>query len=225
MNKNTSKKRTYVSIILLILTICSYGQSKNRFPIWTFHDKDVNIHGISVGLISTFISERNTNTNGIRLELIGLGILAPMIPDYPKFENNRSEKVNGLSLSVLGTFCDCLTNGVSAGVGQITYQVNGISLIFFVNLTHKHNGIMIAGGNYSDTMNGLQLGLMNSSSKVKGVQVGLGINETEKMEGLQIGLVNKSINFRGIQIGIWNVNQKRELPLINWNFKRTAENE
>ena len=45
------------------------------------------------------------------------------------------------------------------------------------------------------------------------------------MRGLQIGVVNKSKNLRGIQIGIWNVNQKRRLPLINWNFKRSTEQE
>jgi hypothetical protein len=45
------------------------------------------------------------------------------------------------------------------------------------------------------------------------------------MSGLQIGIVNKSKNLRGIQIGIWNVNQKRKLPLLNWNFKQTKEKE
>ena len=225
MNKDILLKKTFVSIIFFVLSICSYGQNNNRFPIWTFHKKDVNIHGISVGLVSTIIDERNTNTNGIKLELIGLGAFTPMIPEYPEFGNKRSEKINGLSLSALGTVCDCLTNGVNAGSGQLTYQVNGTSFVLFMNLTHKHNGIMLSGFNVSHTMNGLQVGFNNGSSETKGVQIAFLINESEKISGLQVGLFNKSKNLKGIQIGIWNVNQKRKLPLINWNFKRTAEEE
>ena len=226
MNKNIPIKRTFASIIFFTLTVCFYGQNDNRFPIWTFHEKDVNIHGISVGLGSTIISERNTNTNGIKLELIGLGIFVPLVPDIPTFEKQHSERINGLSLSALGTVCDCLTNGVSVGGGgQINYQVNGISLSAMMNITQKQNGIMIATVNYSHTMNGLQLGFNNNGFEINGVQVALTINETEKMRGLQIGIVNKSENFKGIQIGFWNVNQKRKLPLINWNFKRTTRKE
>jgi hypothetical protein len=226
IKRNILIKRTFTGIIFFAMTICSYGQNGNRFPLWTFHKKDVNIHGISVGLWSDIQNERNTNTNGIRLELIGLGIFSPMIPDFPTFEEQRSERINGLSLSATGTVCDCLTNGLSAGfVGQINYQVNGISMAMLLNLTEKHNGIMLATVNYSQAMNGLQFGFNNNGSEVNGVQVALTINESEKLSGLQIGIVNKSKNLRGIQIGIWNVNQKRKLPLLNWNFKRTKEKE
>ena len=117
MNMNISIKRIFANIILFVLSICSYGQNDNRFPIWTFHEKNVNIHGISVGLVSDIQNERNTNTNGIRLELIGLGILVPMIPDFPTFEEQCSERINGLNLFTLGTVCDCLINGLSIGGG------------------------------------------------------------------------------------------------------------
>jgi hypothetical protein len=199
---------------------------QNYFPIWTFHQKNINIHGISVGFFSTAISERNTNTNGIRLELIGLGMFTALIPSFPEFDTlPPSERINGLSLSASGTICDCYTNGVSAGfVGQINRQVNGISLSAMMNIAKKQNGVMIATANYTEITNGLQLGLTNGSSKINGVQIAMTINESEEMRGLQIGVVNKSENFRGIQIGIWNVNQKRKLPIVNWNFKQ-IENE
>jgi hypothetical protein len=221
------KNFLFLIIIFLVLPVFSYGQNNNRFPIWTFHEKDVNIYGISVGLVST-MDERNTNTNGIRLELIGLGILIPMMSKYPDFGERRSERINGLNLSALGTTGNCLTNGISAGFGQLIYQVNGISLAMFMNLTHIQNGIMVSCFNVSHTMNGLQLGFMNfnlgNGIKVNGVQIAV-MNESEKMNGLQIGIHNESKNLKGIQIGIWNVNQKRKLPLINWNFKRTDEQE
>lgn len=41
----------------------------------------------------------------------------------------------------------------------------------------------------------------------------------KEFKGLQIGIRNKSDNMKGIQIGLWNVNGKRKLPIINWNFK------
>ena len=226
MNKNIPITRTFASIMFFVLTICSYGQNDNRFPVWTFHKRNVNIHGLSVGLVSTVIDERNTNTNGIKLELIGVGLFVPLIPEFPTFEEQRSERINGLSLSALGTVCDCLTNGLSIGGGsQLNYQVNGIALATMVNISEKQNGIMIATGNFTKITNGFQLGLTNGSSKINGVQIAFSVNESEKVRGLQIGIVNKTENLRGVQIGIWNVNEKRKLPLINWNFRRTKERE
>ena len=203
-----------------------YRQNKNRFPVWTYHENDVNIHGISVGLLpfEGFFNEgrRYSNTNGIRLELIGLGFFVPLIPEMPNFEKGYEERINGLSLSASGAVCDCLINGLGVGgIGHIYKQVNGISATMF-NVIGKQNGIMVAVINMSDIMNGLQLGVANGNeSEANGVQIGIIGNETEVMKGLQVGLINKSKNLRGIQIGLWNVNQKRKLPLINWNFKRT----
>jgi hypothetical protein len=44
-------------------------------------------------------------------------------------------------------------------------------------------------------------------------------DEAKIGRGVQIALFNSSMNFKGIQIGLWNKNQKRSLPFINWNFK------
>ena len=226
ISKNIPIKRTFASIVFFVLAIYSYGQRGNRFPVWTFHEKDVDIHGISVGLLSTVVDERSTNTNGIRLELIGLGVFVPLIPDIPTFEEQYSERINGLSLSTLGTVGNCLVNGLSVGAfGQINYQVNGISFALMMSVVGKVNGVAVAGINYADSINGLQLGASNSGLKTKGVQIGFIGNEIKEMRGIQIGGYNRSGNLRGIQIGLWNVNQKRKLPLINWNFRRTAKKE
>jgi hypothetical protein len=204
------------------LTISSYGQvdkRKNYFPIWTFHKDSIKIHGISVGLWSFNSEPRFTNTNGIKIELIGVGIGIPLIPRSPIIETDSafiklrneqlSERINGLNLSASGSVCHCLTNGLTAGfIGQIHFQVNGISTSLFMNFTQKHNGVMTALFNDAYYMNGLQVGFSNNGYKINGVQ---------------IGLFNKSKKLKGIQIGLWNVNQRRKLPLINWNFKRDTE--
>ena len=229
--------KTITTILFLILTISSFGQvvkRKNYFPIWTFHQDSINIHGISVGLWSLNSEPRFTNTNGIKFELIGVGIGIPLMPFSPIVKTDSafiklkqeplSERINGLNLSASGSACHCLTNGLTAGfIGQIHFQVNGISTSLLANFTQKHNGLMLAMSNDAYYMNGLQIGLGNNGFKTKGVQIGLIGNSAKEMKGVQIGLFNKSEKLNGLQIGIWNVNQRRKFPIINWNFKQKTE--
>lgn len=188
----------------------------NRFPVGTYHKKNQNINGISVGAFSFGLDDddRNVNTNGIKIEAVGLGVILPLLPTDPIVETEEgfnsimktepNERINGLSLSASGTICDCVTNGLSAGfIGQINRQVNGIAISVLANGAHKHQGFELAAVNRNYVMNGFQLGLSNSGSRAR---------------GLQIGILNQSENLKGIQIGLWNVNQKRKMPIINWNF-------
>ncbi len=225
----------YPSLIFILVFVLSCtiadGQDvkrKNFFPIWSYHQKNINIHGVSLGLWTGAATPRFTNTNGVKIELIGVGLGLLLMPHSPIADDDSSyaqmvnkpisEKINGLSLSATGTACHCKTNGISVGaIGQINFQVNGLAASFIANFSQKHNGMMIALGNEAYEMNGLQVGLANDAHRIKGVQIGLHNGGTE-MKGVQLGLINKSSNFRGIQIGIWNVNQKRKLPFFNWNF-------
>ena len=73
------------------------------------------------------------------------------------------------------------------------------------NEVYSGNGMMISGVvNYAQQFNGMQISLSNH------------INN--RGAGLQIGLFNRAKNFRGIQLGLWNKNDKRSLPIINWQF-------
>ena len=205
-------------ILFFAITFTAYTQNiekKNYFPIWTFHQDSINIHGVSVGLWTINKEPKYTNTNGIKFELIGIGILFPLIPSSPIAINDSafikiqqkplSEKINGLNLSLSGTYCHCLTNGLTAGsIGQINYQVNGVSTSLVMNFSQIHNGLMISLFNEAYYINGLQIGLSNIGFKTNGIQ---------------IGLFNKSKKMKGIQIGLWNVNGKRKFPIVNWNFK------
>lgn len=192
--------RYVLALLLSAATLLAQGQKKKfYFPAWTFQQKNAAILGVSAGFFSRHDSS-NTNTYGLKLEAPGFGLLVGLIPQSPLAETDsafrevekrpRSEKIYGLSLSALGTVCDCNVNGISVGtVGQVQYKVNGISF---------------SAISFAQVHNGLQLGVFNY---------------TYKMNGIQIGFINTSMRTRGIQIGFWNKNERRSLPLINWNFR------
>jgi hypothetical protein len=221
-----------ITITLLLLNITGYGQdNKNYFPAATFHQANAKITGVSFGIFSG-LSEKHTNvlTNGLRLELIGIGLLLPLAPRSPIDERDSliqirevrfTEKINGLNLSGSGTACDdCVVNGLTlGGIGQYLYAANGISISIVGIITEKHNGLQLSMFNDVHKGNGMQLGLGNDAIDFKGIQVSVLSNHAVKSRGIQVGLFNKSKNLKGLQFGLWNINQKRKMPLINWNFK------
>jgi hypothetical protein len=220
--------RLRLTILLILFLTNSFGQSRTRLPIWTFSTHDTKIFGLSVGLTTTE-KIKNVSSNGLRFELLGLGILLPLIPQSPLAENDSlhiivmkspyAEKINGVNLSPLGTGCDCKVNGFNIyGVGSITRQVNGISAGLVMNFTEVQNGIQ--GSlyfNWTYNLNGVQLAFIGNTNTgtVKGVQISAQ-NITNDLRGLQIGLYNKTTKIKGLQIGLWNVNEKRKRPIINF---------
>src|SRR5260221_5738752 len=99
------KKMRYPLTTVLILSLSSsYGQSKTRLPLWTFNTTDTKVYGLSVGYTTTD-KIQNVNSNGLKFELIGWGILLPLIASTPLPERNSAhnpsfqvpypEKLNG----------------------------------------------------------------------------------------------------------------------------------
>lgn len=211
--------RISIAVLLLFSCLDSFSQSNNRktrWPVGTFHADSIDIYGLSVGIWSHSRHQRSTNTNGIKFELIGIGFAAPMASgstiaasDSSFMELQKSvlsEKINGANLSVTGSACHCLTNGLQAGfIGQIGFQVNGVSLALMINEIQRSNGIMLSV-------------FHNGAYEANGLQISLVSNYSVTTKGVQIGLFNRSSNLTGLQVGLWNVNQKRKLPLFNWNF-------
>lgn len=207
--------RTFLlSLLVLVSAVTQAQQLKTRFPLWTFHQKNVRIYGVSLGAYS-LNKNVNTITNGLRLEAPGIGLLLLLLPrtpwdtthgntaqDFP--DNEYPERTNGVSLSFLGAM-QYRVNGFSiGGIGQVNWYMNGLS---------------VSGGmNLAKDMNGIQVGTFNLCERAAGIQVGMMVI-TSRLRGLQIGLWNNSQNTRGMQIGLWNVNEKRKLPFVNWNFR------
>ncbi|MBC7411706.1 MAG: hypothetical protein H7331_04545 [Bacteroidia bacterium] len=171
--------------------------------IWFTPNKVDVINGLALGLFPT--NDKNALLiNGVNIEInpIMLFILlrAPFTNIYPdsldyvtnQVINNCETKIKGVNVSVLGS------------VGSI-----------------EINGINIGGINSTiDVMKGLSVsGLNNFNYYLKGVSIAVLRNRATIARGAQIGLINKATNLRGIQIGLWNINKKRKLPFINWQFK------
>src|SRR5882762_6206479 len=223
------KKMRYPLTTVLILSLSSsYGQSKTRLPIWTFNTTDTKVYGLSVGYTTTD-KIQNVNSNGLKFELIGRGILLPLIGSTPLAESDSAhyaimqapyaEKINGINLSPLGTGCDCKVNGLNVyGVGSIIRQVNGISASLVMNFAEVQNGIQGSiFSNYTYNLNGVQLAFAGNTNTgtVKGLQIS-SMNSTRDLVGLQIGIYNKTTKIKGVQIGLWNVNGKRKRPILNF---------
>jgi hypothetical protein len=221
------KNIIYIILLLTLSVKFTYAQAprSNRFPLGNFHRGNTNIHGLSYGLFSSVDDERNTNTNGIKLEALGLGFFLPLVPKDPledgNFTNGKfSERINGMSISGTGTICNCKINGMSFGmIGQVVTKINGISVVMMLNLVVEHNGLQLGGINSATKMNGVQVGLFSSAAEeATGIQISA-TNSVKKGRGLQIGLFNTARHFKGIQLGLYNKNQRRTTPFINWNFK------
>jgi hypothetical protein len=87
-------------------------------------------------------------------------------------------------------------------------------------------GLDISFAGNESVVNGAGISLlMNTHHIVNGLTVASVGNHNIICRGVQVGLINTCSKLTGLQFGLWNVNQKRKLPLINWNFKRTAVKE
>ncbi len=153
---------------------------------------------------SVYDTTLQTSTNGVYLSVGG----------------DAEHMVNGISVNPLFTLSGA-TNGIGLN-GFIGFLdiMRGISITSFWNSNAKAYGITIAGmTNYNIKTYGIQVSLFNKSVCMKGIQIGGIHNSAYIMKGLQIGLFNKSENTTGIQVGLFNKNEKRSLPFINWNFK------
>lgn len=178
--------------------------------------------------------------------LIATLIFGPDTVDYPLNASEHdaflkkipNEIINGLNLSC-GTNAFANVNGITiSAISQSLKDTNGISLAGLGSGSFRNNGIQIAGAGTSSLYSrgiiasclntdvykgyGLQIGGFNKSVEFNGVQVGIFNNVMtpgEKFSGLQIGVFNNTKKLRGIQLGLLNKNEKRTLPLINWNFR------
>jgi hypothetical protein len=192
-----------------------YEDLDKKYLLWYFPSENTITNGLSVGLYNRK-GEVSNLTNGIRMELFGVGIFhfihpSGAIVDYSPDEYNKIigsipflENVNGLNFSLTGTFLG---------------EVNGISVGGLSSVYGRMTGLSIAIVNSAWDSRGMQVGVHTQNFKSRGIHLGVIRNSTQVLSGIQIGLFNESRVTKGIQIGLWNVNEKRKLPIFNANFK------
>lgn len=166
------------------------------------------------------------------------GLAIGMMADNMKNEDNGrrdSLKINGVNAELNFMYVFGLFNGNFSGPyadslafydgsvkGKYEVVINGLNLSMVgSSMEMKINGVNIAGANtVVDDINGISVsGLNNFCYVLNGLSVAAARNRAQRAKGLQVALYNKATDLRGVQIGLWNVNGRRSLPLINWQFK------
>ena len=197
----------------------SFGNSKNANGIrFNFDDYEVEmINGINIVVV---VSQSKIN-NGLTFGFIGNshsicnGIVVGGFFGF-------SEKTNGIAISGIGHRADKFNGLGIAGIGITGDTLNGV----FMNLvgigslqphsmTNLINGVTI----------GLTIGA--NAEKLNGVSISLFGNKIGELNGISIGVVNRSKKVRGIQIGLWNIAENnrifRQMPIINFNFRENKK--
>lgn len=204
-------------LITILFTLPLSLLSQVRSPIWWFPTCGKTINGVAIGLADTKFSDNSdschTNVNGVKIELIGLGVGAGFLDYSPAIDTVQAYNfhldslfaVNGINLSFFGSILPHM-------------NVNGVTACIFAQAFNSVNGIMFAiGGNLGTEINGAQLSFIgNDALIVQGLQLAIGLNKADQLDGVQVGLINKTRILNGLQIGLWNVNQNRSLPIVNW---------
>jgi hypothetical protein len=207
-----------VALVLIIFCHNLFGQDTlvkkdiNRYVIWFSPEKKAtHVHGFMLnfmpnGFINSNGIEGYPNVNGIELNVnplvvfplyqLMIGIIIPEFYKPPEealsginFEDFKI--INGIQVAIVNTE-STFTNGIELSCfGSFNSRIDGVAFAIFMSKHYVVNGISFA------TMG----------------------NQDIVCNGIQIGLFNTCRNLKGIQIVLWNKNQKRALPFLNWNFK------
>lgn len=217
---NTDRMKRSLLISLLFFSVAvTFSQSdttafdkktKNRFGIGIIPSASKNIYGVAIGPVgSEAICNRpyTKYSHGLNLQVPGQGFFMTFYLHKISLTKLFPNKIDD-SLSSPDTLPPrAIHNGLlMAPLGTFTDQVNGVTVSLWMSMGNK--------------MNGLSFNLLWSVYKqINGMSIGF-VNNAASTNGIQIGIVNNSIQLNGIQIGLWNKNEKRSLPLINWNFRK-----
>lgn len=137
--------------------------------------------------------------------------------DYYKIRNINYApdlKLNGLNVSSGCFFTTTNMNGLNISAGNKFNNFNGLSVTVLGTIIDHQNGLSVGIYNANNDLAGSTIGIYNQSYQLNGLHLGI-FNQTRINRGLQIGVLNKS-NSKGFQLGLWNINNKRSMPFLNW---------
>ncbi len=180
-----------------------HSQNDKTSNFITFYpSKTTKTNGLGISYWYNTANEKH-QINGVRIGINPLGLFSPFLTiihasdfynsnydydyDYNDFDLSNINVVNGIDLSL---------------INFEKTKINGLE----INIT----------GGFKTVVNGISIGTANKHYQFNGLEISILGNKSKKCRGIQIGLVNKCSNLKGLQIGLWNVNQTKSLPLINW---------
>lgn len=170
-------------------------------PVQVFPEK-TDVQGLRINIIYGL----NENVSGLDIGIANQVIdkfKGAQVGAFPFGGVNITKELSGLQLA--GFF-----GGVNVTTGKtVGIQVSGAAA-----------GINYAGDVIGAQISGLLLGV-NIAKNVKGFQACVIYNQADSMQGLQVGLVNHCKQMKGIQIGLVNVIEEGKipfLPIVNAQF-------
>lgn len=181
---------------------------KPKFIAFSPSKETKNVNGMLIKYYDEIDQEIHPKkVNGLGLGFNGLGIFFPVLflVNITSIDNwgindigseplpDKMNTINGMQLSIVNME-PTVTNGLE------------LSLSSNISAPSVTNGVAVSP-------------LYNFHHTTKGVAVSTFANVSQKCRGIQVALINVCKDSRGLQIGFWNENEKRKMPLINWNFK------
>jgi len=129
------------------------------------------------------------------------GIIDPISTNGAKYDSIT----NHFSINLLwGTQKNASGFILSGLATRIHNSGKGLSIAGFFSQSRTFSGVQIVPLNFvQETMNGIQIGILNRAEKLNGLQSGI-FNNTEKLNGIQVGMLNAAEEANGLQLGIAN---------------------
>ena len=167
-----------------------------------------NVEGLDVALLATDTAGDLTGLqaagfyNGVGHTVRGVQVAG--------FLNDAKGDVRGIQAAGLANRAGGFVEGLQmAGIANLGRDMPGLV------------GAQVAAFyNAANTMDGLQMGLLNYAGNIEGAQIGF-INGADDVRGFQIGLFNATRRLHGVQIGLSNYIEQSGLqwfPIINACF-------
>ena len=207
-----SKKSLFLVFLLFTFKIFSQNDSvraNKKYIVYYSPSEATEVNGLMFNIWfkdEDKVDVKFPRINGIEVDLNLANLMAaPIIIAHALFDSNtRSPITNRIDTINYRSFKQI--NGLHFGLGSMENSVtNGLGINLMSSFSNKTNGIILSVVNKNYQINGLSIGLLS--------------NAVVNCNGIQIGLINNCKKLKGFQFGLWNKNQKRSLPFINWSFR------
>jgi hypothetical protein len=205
------------TILLIVIGLNLFGQDtiseqvdNKKYIAWYTPSKATHVYGLMFNFFPKFpdndFIEKYPTIYGSEININPIGLFTPFVLIVhsldPKTHYPVAESIDSISFDRFK-----IVHGIQIGlINMEPTIINGLD----INVT----------GSFESKTNGLTISLvMNKHYVSNGLTFAFIGNHDTKCKGIQIGLINSAVDLKGLQIGLWNKNQKRSMPIINWNFR------